>query len=66
MTQRDEGHNYRDSKNKAEAHERKQKEKKYLIEEIEGILKANKNNMYCDKHQLQDMIEEVFKINGQK
>ena len=26
MTQRDEGHNYRDSKNKAQAYERKQKE----------------------------------------
>ena len=27
MTQRDEGHNYRDSKNKAQAYERKQKYK---------------------------------------
>jgi hypothetical protein len=35
---KDDGHDYRDSKNKAEAHERKQKEKKDLIEELEGIL----------------------------
>ena len=63
MTQRDEGHDYRDSKNKAEAHERKQKEKKDLIEELEGILKANKDNIYCDKYQLQNMIEEAFRIN---
>ena len=60
MTQRDEGHDYRDSKNKAMDYERKQEEKKYLIEEIEGILKANKNNMYCDKHQLHYQFFQTF------
>ena len=42
----------------------KQKEdiKKEIIEEIEGIIKANKNNIYCDHYQLQDMIEEIFKL----
>ena len=30
MTQRDEGHDYRDSKNKAQAYERKKKEKEKL------------------------------------
>ena len=31
MTQRDEGHNYRDSKNKAQAYERKQKVDKQMV-----------------------------------
>ena len=30
MTQRDDGHDYRDSKNKAQAYERKKKEKEKL------------------------------------
>ena len=46
----------------------KQKEdiKKEIIEEIEGIIKANKNNIYCDHYQLQDMIEEIFKLYAKK
>ena len=31
MTQRDEGHDFRDSKNKAQAYERKQAEKEKLL-----------------------------------
>ena len=31
MTQRDDGHDYRDSKNKAQAYERKKKEKEKLL-----------------------------------
>ena len=35
MTQRDEGHDFRDSKNKAQAHERKQAEKEKLLKEFD-------------------------------
>ena len=38
------------------------KNKKELIEELEGILKANKDNMYCDEYQLADMIREALKL----
>jgi len=43
---------------------KKEKEniKKEIIDEIEGIIKANKDNIYCDHYQLQDMIEEIFKL----
>ena len=32
-----------------------------IIEELEAILKANKNNIYCDEYQLADMIKNLFK-----
>ena len=38
------------------------KNKKELIEELEAILKANKNNIYCDEYQLADMIREALKL----
>jgi hypothetical protein len=38
------------------------KNKEELIEELEGILKANKDNMYCDEYQLADMIREALKL----
>ena len=38
------------------------KTKKEIIEELEGILKANKDNMYCDEYQLADMIREALKL----
>ena len=38
------------------------KNKEELIEELEGILKANKDNTYCDEYQLADMIREAFKL----
>ena len=37
------------------------KTKKEIIEELEAILKANKNNIYCDEYQLADMIKNLFK-----
>ena len=37
------------------------KTKKEIIEELEAILKANKNNVYCDEYQLADMIKNLFK-----
>ncbi len=40
MTQRDEGHNYRDSKNRAEAYERKQAREKELSAFKEGVADA--------------------------
>ena len=38
------------------------KNKKELIEELEGILKANKDNIYCDEYQIADMIREALKL----
>ena len=38
------------------------KTKKEIIEELETILKANKNNIYCDEYQLADMIREALKL----
>ena len=37
------------------------KTRKEIIEELEAILKANKNNIYCDEYQLADMIKNLFK-----
>ena len=37
------------------------KNKEELIEELEGILKANKDNIYCDEYQIADMIREALK-----
>ena len=36
--------------------------KKELIEELEGILKANKDNPHCDEYWLADMIREALKL----
>ena len=38
------------------------KNKEELIEELEGILKANKDNIYCDEYQLADMVREALKL----
>ena len=38
------------------------KNKEELIEELEGILKANKDNIYCDEYQIADMIIEALKM----
>ena len=38
------------------------KNKEELIEELEGILKANKNNLYCDEYQIADMVREALKL----
>ena len=38
------------------------KNKEELIEELEGILKANKDNIYCDEYQIADMIREALKL----
>ena len=38
------------------------KNKEELIEELEGILKSNKDNIYCDEYQLADMIREALKL----
>ena len=38
------------------------KNKEELIEELEGILKANKDNIYCDEYQIADMIREALKM----
>jgi hypothetical protein len=37
------------------------KNKKELCEELITIINANKNNMYCDEHQLADTIHKTFK-----
>ena len=42
--------------------ENTKKIKEDLIEELEGILKANKDNIYCDEYQLADMIREALKL----
>ena len=36
--------------------------KEDLIEELEGILKANKDNLYCDEYQIADMVREALKL----
>jgi len=38
------------------------KNKEELIEELEGILQANKDNIYCDEYQLADMVREALKL----
>jgi len=38
--------------------------KEELIEELEGILKANKDNVYCDEYQIADMVREALKLHG--
>jgi len=67
MTQRDEGHNYRDSKNKAQAYERKQKQKyEAIIDMIIRWLDANiddgnldliKQEIASDSRDLKEKIE---------
>mgnify|MGYP003148347452 CR=1 FL=1 len=37
--------------------------KEELIEHIELILRANKNNKYCDVQQLKSLITEIIKEN---
>jgi len=65
MTQRDEGHNYRDSKNKAQAYERKQKYEA-IIDMIIRWLDANiddgnldliKQEIASDSRDLKEKIE---------
>ena len=38
------------------------KNKEELIEELEGILKANKDNPHCDEYWLADMVREALKL----
>ena len=38
------------------------KNKKELIEELEGILQANKDNIYCDEYQIASMIREALEM----
>ena len=38
------------------------KNKEELIEELLGILKANKDNPHCDEYWLADMIRETLKL----
>tara|TARA_R100001086_G_scaffold86531_1_gene42257 strand:- start:159 stop:323 length:165 start_codon:yes stop_codon:yes gene_type:complete len=40
------------------------KNKDELINEIQAICKANKDNDYCSTYQLKDMIEKTFKLWG--
>ena len=40
------------------------KNKDELIDEIQAICKANKDNKYCCTYQLKDMIDKTFKIWG--
>ena len=40
------------------------KNKDELIDEIQAICKANKDNDYCCTYQLKDMIEKTFKLWG--
>ena len=50
-----------DSANKDKSYQEK-KEKENLIDEIISICEANKNNTYCSKYQLRDMIKQTFKL----
>ena len=36
--------------------------KEELIEELECILKANNDNVYCDEYQIADMVREALKL----
>ena len=38
------------------------KNKEELIEELEEILKANKDNPHCDEYWLADMVREALKM----
>ena len=38
------------------------KNKEELIEELEGILQANKDNIYCDEYHIASMIREALKM----
>lgn len=40
------------------------KDKEELIDEIQAICKANKDNRYCCTYQLKDMIDKTFKMWG--
>ena len=40
------------------------KNKDELIDEIQAICKANKDNDYCCTYQLKDMIDKTFKLWG--
>ena len=51
MTQRDEGHDYRDSKNKAEAYERKQAREKELSAFKDGVADALLDGYASDWHE---------------
>ena len=51
MTQRDEGHDYRDSKNKAEAYERKQAREKELSAFKDGVADALLEGYASDWHE---------------
>ena len=56
MTQRDEGHNYRDSKNKAQAYERKQAEKEKLLKEFDKWLLTCPVDYEQVKHPSSDIV----------
>ena len=51
MTQRDEGHDYRDSKNKAQAYERKQTREKELSAFKDGVADALLEGYASDWHE---------------
>ena len=62
MTQRDEGHDYRDSKNKAQAYERKQKYEaiidmviRWLDTNIDDNQKSQ-NELFFDSYELKEKI----------
>ena len=42
--------------------ENTKKIKEDLIEELEGILKANKDNLFCDEYQIADMVRQALKL----
>ncbi len=50
-----------DSANKDKSYQEK-KDKESLIDEIISICEANKDNTYCSKYQLTDMIKQTFKL----
>ena len=63
MTQRDQGHDYRDSKNKAQAYERKQKYEaiidmviRWLDTNIDDNQKSQ-NELFFDSYELKEKIE---------
>ena len=63
MTQRDEGHNYRDSKNKAQAYERQKKYPviidmviRWLDTNIDDIQKSQ-NELFFDSYELKEKIK---------
>ena len=67
MTQRDDGHDYRDSKNKATAHEKRTNQQKYSVplaglnNQINRLNQLNPSDTYT-KQQLSTIIDDLTDV----